>query len=67
MRGNGIVEMRPENVDLLSLRGMLKPSIKGITLKDMKEAIRETAKEFGCEAVATFDGDLLKEPGFVST
>lgn len=29
--------------------------------------IRETAKEAGCEAVATFDGDLLKEPGFVST
>jgi len=29
--------------------------------------IRETAKEAGCEAVATFDRDLLKEPGFIST
>lgn len=29
--------------------------------------IRETAKEAECEAVATFDGDLLKEPGFVPT
>lgn len=29
--------------------------------------IRETSREAGCEAVATFDGDLLKEPGFVSS
>jgi predicted nucleic-acid-binding protein len=28
--------------------------------------IREQAKAYGCEAVATFDGDLLKEPGFVA-
>ena len=28
--------------------------------------IRETAGDAGCEAVATFDGKLLKEPGFVS-
>jgi len=27
--------------------------------------IREHARASGCEAVATFDGDLLKEPGFV--
>lgn len=27
--------------------------------------IREHARAGGCEAVATFDGDLLKEPGFV--
>jgi predicted nucleic-acid-binding protein len=26
--------------------------------------IREHARAHGCEAVATFDGDLLKEPGF---
>lgn len=43
VRGDGIVEMRPENVDLMSLRGMLKSSIKGVTLKDMKEAIRKGA------------------------
>jgi predicted nucleic-acid-binding protein len=28
--------------------------------------IREHARACGCEAVATFDGDLLKEPGFVA-
>lgn len=28
--------------------------------------IREHAWASGCEAVATFDGDLLKEPGFVA-
>lgn len=27
--------------------------------------IREHAQAHGCETVATFDGDLLKEPGFV--
>jgi predicted nucleic-acid-binding protein len=26
--------------------------------------IREWARESGCESVATFDGDLLHEPGF---
>jgi AbrB family looped-hinge helix DNA binding protein len=43
VRGDGIVEMRPENVDLMSLRGIFKPSVKGVTLKDMKEAIRRGA------------------------
>jgi predicted nucleic-acid-binding protein len=28
--------------------------------------IREHARAHGCEAVATFNGDLLKEPGFVA-
>jgi predicted nucleic-acid-binding protein len=28
--------------------------------------IREHARASGCEAVATFDGNLLKEPGFVA-
>jgi len=27
--------------------------------------IREHARDIGCSAVATFDGDLLSEPGFV--
>ena len=27
--------------------------------------IREHSRAEGCEAVATFDGDLLKEPGFI--
>ena len=43
LRGDGIVEMRPENVDLMSLRGILKSSVKGVTLRDMKEAIRKGA------------------------
>ena len=43
MRSDGIVEMRPENVDLMSLRGILKSSVKGVTLQDMKEAIRKGA------------------------
>lgn len=28
--------------------------------------IREYARELGCEAVATFDGELLKETGFLA-
>lgn len=28
--------------------------------------IREHARASGCEVVTTFDGDLLKEPGFVA-
>lgn len=28
--------------------------------------IREAAREAGCEAVATFDRELLREPGFVA-
>lgn len=28
--------------------------------------IREHARHEGCEAVVTFDGDLLKEPGFLA-
>jgi len=33
----------PAVVDLISLRGTLKSLVTGITLKDMKEAIREGA------------------------
>ncbi len=43
VRSDGIVEMRPENVDLMSLRGILKSSVKGVTLQDMKEATRKGA------------------------
>ncbi len=38
-----MVEMRPENLDLMSLCGVLKPSIKGVTVEDMKEAVRQGA------------------------
>ncbi|MFP5284669.1 MAG: AbrB/MazE/SpoVT family DNA-binding domain-containing protein [Thermoanaerobaculia bacterium] len=43
VRSDGIVEMRPENVDLMSLRGIFKPSVKGVTLEDIREAIRKGA------------------------
>jgi len=40
VRKDGVVEMRPDDVDLLSLCGMLKPRVKGITLEEMDEAVR---------------------------
>jgi len=43
VRENGVVEMRPETVDLLSLCGIFKPAVKGVTLDDMEEAIRQGA------------------------
>lgn len=43
IREDGSAEMRPENVDLMSLCGIIKPSVRGITLQDMKEAIRQGA------------------------
>lgn len=43
LREDGVVEMHPENVDLMSLCGVLKPSVKGVTVEDMKEAVRQGA------------------------
>ncbi|HEX7181535.1 MAG TPA: type II toxin-antitoxin system PrlF family antitoxin [Thermoanaerobaculia bacterium] len=43
VREDKVVEMRPENVDLMSLFGIFKPRFKGVTLEDMEEAIREGA------------------------
>lgn len=43
VKEGGLVEMRPGGVDLLSLRGILKPRKKGTTLADMEEAIRRGA------------------------
>ncbi|HEV2852995.1 MAG TPA: type II toxin-antitoxin system PrlF family antitoxin [Thermoanaerobaculia bacterium] len=43
IREDNVVEMRPENVDLMSLFGIFKPRVKGVTLEDMNEAIREGA------------------------
>jgi antitoxin PrlF len=34
-------EMKPEKVDLLSLCGILKPKIRGITLQEMEAAIHK--------------------------
>ena len=43
IRDDKVVEMHPENVDLMSLFGIFKPRVKGVTLDEMKEAIREGA------------------------
>ena len=43
LREDGVVEMRPDTVDLMSLFGIVKPSVKGVTLADMDEAIRRGA------------------------
>ncbi len=45
IRKDGVVEMRPETVDLMSLYGIVKPAVRGITLADMEEAIWRGATE----------------------
>jgi antitoxin PrlF len=45
LREDGIVEMQTEKVDLLSLCGILKPRIRGVTLEDFEEAIAKEATE----------------------
>lgn len=42
---NGIVEMQPETLDLMSLCGSLKPRVRGVTLEDMEQAIEEGATQ----------------------
>lgn len=41
IREDGVVEMRPDEVDLMSLFGSLHPKVKGMTVEDMNEAIRK--------------------------
>jgi antitoxin PrlF len=45
VRKDGVVEMRTDTVDLMSLYGILNPAVKGVTLADMDEAIRRGATE----------------------
>lgn len=45
LREDGIVEMTPATVDLMSLCGILKPKKRGVRLEDMEEAIAEGATE----------------------
>lgn len=40
-KGEG--EMRLETVDLMSLFGAIKPRVKGVSVKDMDDAIRRSA------------------------
>jgi len=39
VREDGVIEMQPETVDLLSLAGVLKPGVRGLTLEDFEKAI----------------------------
>jgi AbrB family looped-hinge helix DNA binding protein len=43
VREGGVVEMVSETLDVMSLRGALKPSVRGVTVKDMEAAIRRGA------------------------
>jgi len=47
-----MAEMHPETVELMSLLGAIKPRVKGVSLRDMDEAIRRSAAQ--------------REPGFVA-
>ena len=43
IREDGVVEMLPETVDLMSLCGIFKPAVQGLSVEDMKEAARRGA------------------------
>ncbi len=40
---DGKVYVEPENVDLMSLKGVLKSSVRGVSVEDMNEAIAQEA------------------------
>jgi antitoxin PrlF len=41
IQDNGTVLVEAETVDVLSLRGALRPKVRGVTVEDMNEAIRK--------------------------
>jgi antitoxin PrlF len=43
VREDGVAEMHPETVELMSLFGAIKSRVKGVSLHDMDEAIRRSA------------------------
>lgn len=43
LRTDGVVEMQPERVELMTLFGILRPQVHGITVEEMNRAIREYA------------------------
>lgn len=43
VRADGVIELVPETVDLMSLFGILKPSVKGVGIEAMNEAIGDAA------------------------
>lgn len=40
IRDDGAVEIRPQTVDLRSLFGVIKPTVRGVTVEDMKETVQ---------------------------
>ena len=43
VREDGVAEMHPETVELMSLFGAIKPRVKGVSLREMDDAIRRSA------------------------
>ena len=43
IRRDGTVTVAADTIDIRSLRGRLKPDIRGVTVEDMREAIRQSA------------------------
>jgi antitoxin PrlF len=43
VRKDGVVELRPDTIDVMSLCGIFKPRVKGVTLEDMDDAIHKAA------------------------
>ena len=40
---DGAIVIEPETVDLLSLRGCLRPRVRGVSIEDMDAAVRRAA------------------------
>jgi len=43
LRLDGVIELERERDDLMSLCGSIKPKVRGVSIDDMNEAIREAA------------------------
>ena len=43
VRDDGVVEIHPETVDIMSLYGVIKPKIRGVTIKKMKTDVAKAA------------------------
>jgi AbrB family looped-hinge helix DNA binding protein len=45
VREDGVVEIHPETVDIMSLCGIIKPKIRGVTVEKMKKDIARSASK----------------------
>jgi AbrB family looped-hinge helix DNA binding protein len=43
LREDGVVEMQPETIDLMTLFGSVRPRVSGVSLADMEDAIEREA------------------------